>query len=562
MNMKNYLLSALLLLVTPVAQAQFTLDWSDLFSHTNAANFSCEGRYIFNDAVGNTYVIADATSNVDDQGNFTSNTYYYVVLRKYDASGNFIIQKEVDVQGHLVNGFSSKSVFGAAIDSSGNLFVGYNIYDNFNGYEIRYSKFDSYLAMQWTQKYVHPDKETGVAMAIDASANAFILCESENSGNKTYRILKTDAINQELNVHFSYDMNTDFLNDLIIDVNGNSYVTGYRLVGGFKNILTSSVSQSGMLRWKYISNTGSPNRDDYGTKLMMGSDAFLYVVGSSDRSPNSTSNFDISLFKHNPLSGKRIWERYEHYDINDRGLYLLNYDINHFFIAGTSDNIIYVARIRKSDGGVSGKIAYAPKPDEPYTSLLGASLNGFMMSPNNRFYVAGTMNANSVSGQFSAGFLTKLNFITGTRIGFRILVEHRLDGTNATSYASGGMSLDLVNNKVMWLREEITDFPTHQFEFLELRALSAVTSIRLGNEDEGILTAVYPNPSNGELFVSSYENIQTVEVYAVSGALVKTVNAESATLYNLDLSGLHKGLYIIKVIYSDQSSEIHKVNLY
>lgn len=568
MKYNHYLSYLFLLLISTASQAQFVVDWNNLYSHTSSPNYSCEGRFVFNDAAGNTYVVADATSDVDPQGNVTTSTHHYVTLRKYDPFGGLITKTAIDVQGHLSNGFSSKSAFGAAIDSTGNLFVGYHIDDGFNDFEIRYSKFDSNLDLQWTQKYVNTAKETGVAMAVDNMEKAFILCYSDNAGTKTYRILKSDPVNNDLGVHYSYDPNTDYLNDIIIDASGNSYVTGYRVVSGFKSILTSSVSQSGMLRWKYVSNGGSANRDDYGVRLMKGSDNFLYVIGSSDRSFSTSSNFDISIFKHNPVSGKRVWEKYDHTDVDDRGHYLVDFDIDHIAIAGVSGNNIVVGRVRKNDSGggstngaTSGKIVYAPKPDEPYTALMGASLSGFYRSPNNRFYVTGTINANSVSGAFSAAFLTKMNFITGSRVGFRIIEEYRLDGTNATSYASAAMNLDLVNNRVTFLRDEITDFINHTNENIDVRALSAPTSIRLADEQRNNFTEVYPNPSSGGLMITSAKTLHSVEVYAVSGALVKKVPVESATLYKMDLSELKQGLYLLKVIYSDLQYDFHKVTI-
>ena len=62
--------------------------------------------------------------------------------------------------------------------------------------------------------------------------------------------------------------------------------------------------------------------------------------------------------------------------------------------------------------------------------------------------------------------------------------------------------------------------------------------------EESIVTSIYPNPSNG-LFSISGENIESIEVYDITGKLVmqQQVNSDNATI---DLTNYAKGIYTLK----------------
>lgn len=70
----------------------------------------------------------------------------------------------------------------------------------------------------------------------------------------------------------------------------------------------------------------------------------------------------------------------------------------------------------------------------------------------------------------------------------------------------------------------------------------------LGVNDQQIVEVnVYPNPTTGIVNVVSGKNIDNVNVYDVSGRLVKTVNKISSDKSVLDLSSLASGTYILKI---------------
>ncbi|MFA7615630.1 MAG: T9SS type A sorting domain-containing protein [Moheibacter sp.] len=70
----------------------------------------------------------------------------------------------------------------------------------------------------------------------------------------------------------------------------------------------------------------------------------------------------------------------------------------------------------------------------------------------------------------------------------------------------------------------------------------------LGVNDQQIVEVnVYPNPTTGIVNLVSGKNIDNVNVYDVSGRLVKTVNKISSDKSVLDLSSLANGTYILKI---------------
>jgi hypothetical protein len=70
----------------------------------------------------------------------------------------------------------------------------------------------------------------------------------------------------------------------------------------------------------------------------------------------------------------------------------------------------------------------------------------------------------------------------------------------------------------------------------------------LGVNDQQIVEVnIYPNPTAGIVNLVSGKNIDHVNVYDISGRLVKTVNKISSDKTVLDLSSLANGTYILKI---------------
>lgn len=70
-------------------------------------------------------------------------------------------------------------------------------------------------------------------------------------------------------------------------------------------------------------------------------------------------------------------------------------------------------------------------------------------------------------------------------------------------------------------------------------------SVKILNEDE---FKVFPNPANSIVHIESEKKIEKVELYSVSGVLMKVIKDEQ-----MDVSNLGIGNYVIKVYFSDKT---------
>lgn len=66
-------------------------------------------------------------------------------------------------------------------------------------------------------------------------------------------------------------------------------------------------------------------------------------------------------------------------------------------------------------------------------------------------------------------------------------------------------------------------------------------------EPEELSFSIYPNPTQGNVTVESSEAISSVQIYALSGALVRSIDIDSKTKVNLDLEGLDAGVYLAHI---------------
>ena len=69
--------------------------------------------------------------------------------------------------------------------------------------------------------------------------------------------------------------------------------------------------------------------------------------------------------------------------------------------------------------------------------------------------------------------------------------------------------------------------------------------------------SLYPNPFSTTLYVSTGESAQSVCIYDISGRLLKEQGVY-AKQFNLDLSELRSGAYLLQVDYGDSRS-VHRI---
>ncbi len=91
-----------------------------------------------------------------------------------------------------------------------------------------------------------------------------------------------------------------------------------------------------------------------------------------------------------------------------------------------------------------------------------------------------------------------------------------------------------------------------QFEHDKVSSGVSVEPIHVAND-----VKIYPNPTNGLVNIKNVEGA-TIEVYSITGNLIKTIKSNDVNV-SINLSGLSKGTYLIKVI--NDTVITKKVNL-
>lgn len=531
--------------------AQFNPVWNAGYQHTSSLGFSNESRKVTVDAAGNVFVLADATSDIDPFGIVTGSTYHYTVVQKYSSTGTLLFEQAIWVNNHVASGFDNKGAFGLELDAAGNVYTGYNYYDPFNDYDVRLTKFDNNLNEEWTIKYNPTTIDYGVAMSVTPSGTVYAIAQSISGPNSEYHILKSDIVNFDLGSLYSFSIDIDILSSLVLDASENIYVTGYSLIAGYKNVLTASIDDSGILRWKRNFNGGSISRDDLGRNLTIGVDGYLYVTGASDR--GAPWGYDILLFKYDTYNGKNPWVKF--YDYNngsDQGYFVLAPELDYVYIGSVSTNTVLIDRIETYSGNRNGRAVYQPLPVTPYSALNSAVLTGMQISPNMNFYITGNILGTELSGQaFSAAYLARYILSSDGRGSFKLDFEIPVYGDFNQSFTATGLALDNVNEDVYWLSDTYETYASHQIEEVLLTNFDVPSPFKLENNvttvanTDGIL--IYPVSGNNFISVTSSIPIAKIELFDLSGKKVKTVSIQSQHA-QIDIAHLVSGVYIGRVV--------------
>lgn len=141
------------------------------------------------------------------------------------------------------------------------------------------------------------------------------------------------------------------------------------------------------------------------------------------------------------------------------------------------------------------------------------------------------------------------------------------EGGNALSY-NVYLNGELVVNTTE-TSYEIEGFVGSEFYVIEVEALYAddMTSVRIvksivdhtgvAENDETVKSNIYPNPTNGRIFVKG-QNINMVKVYNICGQEMVSVKADSDNM-NIDLGSFTSGVYMVEIIDNQGNSVVNKV---
>jgi len=91
-------------------------------------------------------------------------------------------------------------------------------------------------------------------------------------------------------------------------------------------------------------------------------------------------------------------------------------------------------------------------------------------------------------------------------------------------------------------------------ETVQTYTINFTVNVNLGQDDNSLINGVYPNPTNGYFTLEFNTAIDNVEVYNVSGALVKVFSIDNVKKAQLNISSLESGLYFVKVTSGNSTS--------
>ena len=73
--------------------------------------------------------------------------------------------------------------------------------------------------------------------------------------------------------------------------------------------------------------------------------------------------------------------------------------------------------------------------------------------------------------------------------------------------------------------------------------------------------SVYPNPANETLFINASETMAKVNIVNQMGETVMHQNISNRNDINLDVSDLTSGLYLLQIVFSDNTIKTYKIGI-
>lgn len=300
------------------AEAQVFQDW--VRTYNGPSNRTDEATSIASDKYGNVYVTGYS---------YGSGTDYDIVTIKYNSSGE-------EVWTNRFNGTDNMNDFGysIAVDGSGNVYVaGYSVGISSSS-DFVTIKFNSAGNIVWVRKYNgtgnHYDQAKSIS--VDNSGNVYVTGYSYGTGTYSdFVTIKYNSagVSEWISIFNGADNRWDEPVALVIDDNGNVYVTGYSgSISTSTDYATIKYSSTGDEIWVKKYN-GIGNSYDNANSIAIDGSGNVYVTGRS----STGGPYDYATIKYNS-SGEELWIR----TYNGPG----NYDDEAFSIGVDNSGNVYV----------------------------------------------------------------------------------------------------------------------------------------------------------------------------------------------------------------------------
>ena len=322
----------------------------------------------------------DAGGNLYVTGDFFNGINWDYRTIKYSASGSVLWSVAYNGAGN-----ANDLALALALDASGNAYVtGYSFNGANNDFRtIKYAAADG--SVLWSVGYNGPadGNDHAHALALDSSGNAILTGVSHNGANWDYRTVSLAAADGS--VLWDATLNgagngDDLPFSVVVDGSDNAYVTGYSFNGANNDYRTIKYSAAGGVLWSVAYN-GPANGYDHAHALTLDSSGNAYVTGISDNG----SNWDFRTIKYATADGSVMWSVGYDGSNQDLALAVAVDGSGNAYVTGYSGNganddyrtIKYAA----ADGSVVWNVGYngpANNADQAYGIALDGSGNALV----------------------------------------------------------------------------------------------------------------------------------------------------------------------------------------
>lgn len=331
------------------------------------AKVSRSGSIEWQRRIGGTGFDAFNAAAVDGSGNIyavgqtsSAGTGGDGLMCKYSSSGTLLWQERW--------GYSSGSdiFFSAACDSAGNLIIaGRSESGPAGGNDHVLLKVNGSGVSQWVRFVGGTLTEGGggAGVAVDSGDNIYLSGDTASAGGGGGSDLFIAKFNSAGTIQWQRSLGgagDEAGVAIAVDPSGNSYVVGRTAStggAGGSDLLICKYNTSGVIQWQR--SIGAANHDA-GAGVAVGSDGFIYAVGSTD--PGSSSIYDILICKYD-ASGTIQWQRAFATSNNDSGADVVIDAAGHLVLVGSSgspqDGIVARLPTDGSKTGTYGAWTYA-----------------------------------------------------------------------------------------------------------------------------------------------------------------------------------------------------------
>lgn len=217
-------------------------------------------------------VALDSSGNVYLVGAHAAGAFGGVFVAKYNSSGTLQWQQSLS-GGYYDQGNA------IALDSSANVYVvGYG---GFGSNQILLAKYNSSGVLQWQRALSGSNNSYGVGVSVDPTGNVYVCGYSDAVSTSNFngvlaKYNSSGTIQWQRNVDSTQN---DYFYGIVADSNGNSYVVGATIAGGYARIFVAKYNTSGTLQWQRTLSSSSADNVGYGVTLNNAGN--LYVCGNN-----------------------------------------------------------------------------------------------------------------------------------------------------------------------------------------------------------------------------------------------------------------------------------------